>query len=221
MESDTPPDEPLAQYKVHEAGAPNKKWTLFIFADRLEFETADGRVRELLWDERHTRLQLHDRAFLIRRLVAVKAGKKNLLFQLQPEAYDRVKAWYGPLTVDDLRLALKRRMAWVIPIGILFIFGSTPIANLPFEPVTFGLGLGLIVTGLLSRLAPHRVFFLVDSLWFCTLAATSIVVLIDDWSWLRAFFLVVQIQLAWRGFQEFHRFAPKAARSDDPEVELT
>lgn len=219
MNSDTPPDEPLARYKIHEAGVPDKRWTLFIFADRLEFESADGRVREILWDDRHSRLQLHDRAFLLRRLVVVKAGKKNLMFQLQPEAYERVKGWYGPLGVEDLKIALKRRMAWVIPIGILFIFGSTPLANLPFEPVSFGLGVGLIATGLLSRLVPHRMFFLADSLWFCTLAATSIVVLIDDWSWLRAFFLVLQIQLAWRGFQEFHRFAPESAKGDGAEAE--
>jgi hypothetical protein len=215
MTPEMPPDEPLARYSIHEAAAPDKRWTLFIFADRLEFEAADGRLRELLWDDRHGRLQLQDRAFLLRRIVVLKAGNKNIMFKLPPEAFERVKAWYGPLTVDDLKIALKRRMAWVIPIGILFIFGSAPIGNNPFEPVTFGLGVGLILTGMLSRLVPHRIFFLVDSLWFCTLAATSIVILLDDWNWMRAVFLVLQIHLAWRGFQEFHRFAPVRAAADD------
>jgi hypothetical protein len=155
----------------------------------------------------------------MRRVVVAKAGKKSLMFQLPPEAFQRVKAWYGPLTLDDLTIALKRRFGWVIPIGILFILGSAPIGQNPFEPVTFGLGIGLILTGTLSKLVPHRIFFLLDSLWFCTLAATSIVILIDGWSWMRAVFLALQIHLAWRGFQEFHRFAPEPARVDDAELE--
>jgi hypothetical protein len=107
----------------------------------------------------------------------------------------------------------------VIPIGVLFILGSAPIGN-QFEPVTFGLGAGLILTGTLSKLIPHRIFFLLDSLWFCTLAATSIVILVDGWSWMRAAFLVLQIHLAWRGFQEFHRFAPEPDdAAEDPSVE--
>jgi hypothetical protein len=221
MNPETPPDEPLARYKISEAAKPDSRWTLFIFADRLEFEAADGRVRELPWDERHGRLQLHDRAFLMRRLLVLKAGKKNIMFHLPPEAFDRVRAWYGPLTVDDLKVALKRRLGWVIPIGILFVLGSAPLGNNDFQPVSFGLGIGLVLTGTLSRLVPHRIFFLLDSLWFCTLAATSIVTLIDTWSWLRAVFLVLQIHLAWRGFQEFHRFAPERAPVDDAEMEST
>jgi hypothetical protein len=219
MTPEHPPDEPLARYKINEAAKRDSQWTLFIFADRLEFEAADGRVRELPWDERHGRLQLQDRAFLMRRVVVAKAGKKSLMFQLPPEAFERLKAWYGPLTVDDLKIALKRRLGWVIPIGILFILGAAPIGPNQFEPVTFGLGMGLILTGTLSKLMPHRIFFLLDSLWFCTLAATSIVILIDDWGWLRAAFLALQINLAWRGFQEFHRFAPEPAPIDDPEME--
>ena len=71
-----------------------------------------------------------------------------------------------------------------------------------------GLGLALILTGLLSRAWPHRVFFALDALWFCFLAANSIYQLAALWGWLTFAFLVVQLLLAWRAFQEFHRFAP-------------
>jgi hypothetical protein len=201
-------EAPLAEYRINEAGKPDRKWTLLIFAERLEFESPDGGVREIAWDDRHERLQAHDRAFLMRRLVVAKLGKKQVMFQLEPDAFDAVKVWIGPLTIEDLKVCLKRQVGWTLPIGILFIITALPVGELPFEPVSFGLGLGLIFTALLAKIRPHRIFFALVSLWFCALAANSLAILINDWGWFRLILLVAQLLLAWRGIREYHRFAP-------------
>jgi hypothetical protein len=207
---------PLAEFRITEAGKPGQKWTLLVFADCLEFESPDGDIREIAWDDRHERLQAHDWAFLMRRLLVAKLGKKQLMFQLEPDAFDAVKAWIGPLTIEDLKVSLKRQVGWALPIGILFVITALPVGDLSFEPVSFGLGLGLIFTALLAKVRPHRIFFALVSLWFCALAANSLVLLLDEWGWLRMVLLIVQLLLAWRGIREYHRFAPEQGAEDEP-----
>jgi hypothetical protein len=50
--------------------------------------------------------------------------------------------------------------------------------------------------------------FALDSLWFSFLAANSIWVLLQEWSWLGLVALLVQLALVRSGFREYRRFAP-------------
>jgi hypothetical protein len=103
-------------------------------------------------------------------MLVVKLGKQKVFFRLSPEAFAGFRAWVGPPTPEDLKLGLKRRLSWVMPLGVLFVLTSLPIGNLPLNPVSLGLGLALVVTGTLAKLWPHRIMFALDALWFSFLA---------------------------------------------------
>ena len=213
-------EEPLARFEIRDSSIPPKKWALLLFADRLQLESADGASREIAWAERHERVQLHDRVML-RRVLIAKPKKKKIIFRLEPEAFAALKAWYGPLTNEDLKVSLKRRFSWVLPVGVLYVVTSIPNGAMPLEPVGLGLGTALILTGLLAKLWPHRVFFAFESLWFCLLAANSIAMLVEDWNLWQVAMLVLQMILAFRCIQEFHRFAPeRMASTEDDGLEL-
>ncbi|MBO0697086.1 MAG: hypothetical protein J2P46_01710 [Zavarzinella sp.] len=207
MTDDEPRGEPLARFEIDEATGRRQQWELSLFADHLELESPAGKVHRVLWADRHERIQTLDRLH-IRRVLVVTLKQKKAIFRLEPDAFAAVQAWIGPPTPEDLKVALKHQFAWALPLGIVFVLSALPLAELPFDPVSFGLGLGLILTSTLSRVRPHRVFFALESLWFCSLAANSIWRLVGDWAWLQALFLALQMLLAWRAIQEYHRFGP-------------
>jgi hypothetical protein len=138
-------EEPLARYEIDEAGTPGLHWELSLYADRICLEGPDAKRHHIDWTERHERVQAHDRVLFVPRVMFVKLGKKSVMFQLEPEALAAVKAWIGPPTIEDLKLSLKRRLNWVLPVGILFVLTALPVGGLPWETVSFGLGLALIL----------------------------------------------------------------------------
>jgi hypothetical protein len=201
-------EEPLAWFDMHETAAPTKKWRILLYCDLFELEPADGRPYVIYRDEVPERVQKFESGLFLRNSIMVMIGKKNTVFQLSPDAFSAVNAWIGPPGEEDLQWALKRRLKWVTPIGLLFVFGSLPIGHLEWDPVALSLGLGLILTARLAKLWPSRSFFLLDSLWFACLAANSIWLLTEDWGWWRCFMLVLQLLCVRSGWREYRRFAP-------------
>jgi hypothetical protein len=201
-------DEPMARYEITEATTPEKKWTLSLYPDYFRLETADREPEEVDRAELRQRVQTLD-GLILRRVLVVTLGKKKVIFRLQPEAFEAVSEWIGPPTREDLKLSLKRRFSWVLPIGFLFVLTALPIGDLPWEPVSLGLGLALILTGTLAKVWPHRIFFALDSLWFSFLAANSIWLLANEWNWLQFVLLLVQLALVQGGWREYRRFAPE------------
>ena len=199
-------EKPLARFKIHEVGAPTKTWKLFVFRDFLDFEPKDGRPYEIDRDEVPERIQKMD-GMLLRRVLLVKFKNKNVSFQLSPDDYAAITAWIGPPTEEDLKVALKRRLKWVVPIGILFVIAATPLGQEEWDAVSLTLGLGLITTAWLAKLWPSRNIFLVDSLWFACLAANSAWLLTKEWSWFRFGILVIQLLCIRGGWSEYRRFA--------------
>ena len=199
--------QPVACYEITEAAASKKPWALSLYADHFQLETLDGEPHEVGRAELRERVQTIEGGLLLPRMLVVKLGKKKVIFRLSPEAFAALKAWIGPPTLEDLKLGLKRRLSWVVPLGFLFVLTSLPIGNLPWNPVSLGLGLALVLTGSMAKLWPHRIFFALDSLWFSFLAANSIWLLIHEWSWLRLVALLVQLVLVRSGFREYRRFA--------------
>ena len=204
----TDPDEPLARFPVTEAGKPAAGWTLEFFPDHFRLEPADGDPVEVDRAAVPERVQVHDRALFLSRVMSVKVGRRSVLFQLSPEAFAALKAWVGPPTAADLQVSLKRRLGWVTPVGLLFVLTALPVVRGDWDPFALAFGLGLILTARLARLWPHRVFFLVVSGWLLLLAANSALVLYFEWGWFRAVLLALQLMLAWGGWREYRRFAP-------------
>jgi len=206
--------QPVACYEISEAAGSKKKWALSLYADHFQLETLDGEPHEVGRAELRDRVQTIEGGLLLPRMLVVKLGKQKAFFRLSPEAFAGFRAWVGPPTLEDLKLALKRRLSWVMPLGVLFVLTSLPIGNLPLNPVSLGLGLALVVTGTLAKLWPHRIMFALDALWFSFLAANSIWLLIQEWSWLRLAVLLLQLALVRSGFREYRRFAPVSTAAE-------
>ena len=202
------PDEPLARFAITEAGKPAARWALEFFPDHLRLEPADGDPVEVDRAAVPENVQVFDRMVFIPRVMGVKIGRRSVPFQLSPEAFAALKAWIGPPTAADLQVSLKRRLGWVTPVGLLFVFLSLPVAQLDWDPVTLALGLSLLLTGRLARLWPHRVFFLLVAAWMVALGANTAWTLNQEWSWFRAGLLVLQFSLAVNTVREYRRFAP-------------
>ena len=66
--------------------------------------------------------------------------------------------------------------------------------------------LGLLAIGALARVKPHRIFFLIDSLWFVLLAGNTIFEIFTGSSWLWSVLVVLQLLLAKSGIMQYQRF---------------
>jgi hypothetical protein len=217
MSAPEPASESLAVFAVQELSVfrgphPGK---LIIFHDRLCFEVEGQPVCQLLHAERSEKSQLHPGLFAVSAgHITIKTMTKRS-FSLQSDALRAVQAWFGPPTPEDLRLALKRQLALITPIGSFFVLMSLPLGGLPFEPVLCAEGMILVFIGLLSRVSPHRVFFLIESIWFMVLAITTIGDVlkgVNKW-WLLS--VLIQIAVAIHGVREYLRFAPEKMVGDD------
>jgi hypothetical protein len=207
--------EPLASYEIIEATGKDKKWRLSLYSDYLRLQPPAGDSHEIDRADFPERVQTTEGGLILPPFLVVTFGKKPMTFRLSPDVFADVRAWIGPPTPADLKISLKRRFAWVLPAGFLFVVTALPIGNLPLEPVSLGLGLALIVTGTLAKLSPHRILFILDTLWFAGLAANSVRLLVEDWSWWHLVLLFVQLKLVESGWREYHRFAPQPIVEED------
>ncbi len=215
-------DEPIAQYEITETGASKKVWSLSLYPDHFRLESPGGEPHEVDRAELPERVQTFDRSLFLQRVLVVKLGKKQGIFKLSEEAFTAFSAWIGPPTRADLKLCLKRRLSWITPIGYLFVLTALPIGDLPWNPINFALGLALILTGTLAKVRPHRVYFALDSLWFSFLAANTLWMQVQQWSWWRLVVILVQLALVRSGWRDYRRFAPErmaAAEDQGPGTE--
>ena len=192
-----------------------QQWRLLLFADLLRFDSSSEQPPiEIERSEAPEKTTIHDSLFM-KRCLEVKADKKRV-FQFGPVDFATLMDWIGPPTQRDLVVALKRRFAWVLPVGILFVLISLPLSGDPdagieplaFDPISCGLGIGLIAIGVLSRFIAHRVFFLVDSLWFLILAGNITYNIVFGSNWLWMIMVVLQLSLVASGVEQYRRFQP-------------
>lgn len=210
------PTRPPETLDATEVGSKPRRWTLQLFRDGIRGEREDGGasfhvLRARLLDS----IQVMD-GLLIRRTLVVRKPRRTTL-KLEPPAFRRLSAWVGDHTL--LRLALKGRLSWTIPIGILFVLGSVPLPGdpeagieaVPFSPVSAALGALLILQGLASKRLPRPALFLLDALWFLGLAADT---LSRVWAGQSPWTLVIvplQLGLAVSGLRLWRRFREVSA----------
>ena len=218
------PGEPVAEIAVVEMPARKPEWRLSVYADRLRLSPpGDGPPQDVPSAELSEKVTVQDFLF-IRRCVVVKLGKKKRIFQLEPEDFATFTQWLGPPTAADLKRALKKRLAWVLPIGCLIVLASVPMGGdraagiepLPFDPVGFVLGGSLLLMGILSKWMPHPVFFLFDSFWFLALASNLSYQIFTGRSWLWIILVLFQLLLVLGGIGEYRRFSRSGGRNVSP-----
>ena len=190
-------------------------WILRSEGELFWFEPADGgRVVEIPREEAARKLEILPTWGRNAALVVRPNGKK-LHFKLTADQRERLEGWLGSPTEEELRAHLKRRYAFTAPIGVLFMLTSLPVAGnpaagiepLPFSPVSFGLGLGLVLLWLHARLYPEPYLFALDSAWFGLLALSVLVDVLRGGSsawWL--LWVAIFAPLIPAGLKQYRRF---------------
>ncbi len=210
MAADTPIPTPEI-LEATESGRKPRKWALLLFPDGFRGERQDDAASfHVLRTKLADLVQVVD-GLLVKRTLVVKKPRRTTL-QLEPHPFRRLSRWIGEPTL--LRLAVKQRLSWTIPIGILFVLGSMPLPGdpeagldaVPFNPVSAVLGTVLIVQGLASRRWPRPILFLLDAFWFLGLAADTVYRVWQGQSTFWLLLVVLQLGLAASGLRLWRRF---------------
>jgi hypothetical protein len=208
-------DEQTGSFEVvAQAGGRKGTWNVSMNPESLTVTAADGNESfEILRGDREEKIEIRGAGFGESFLVI--HVPKQITFKMQKTDSETVKQWLGPPTFKGLKIALKRRLKWCIPIAILFIVTSFPLpvdpeaglAALPFDPVSLFLGVVLLGIALVSNIRPARNLFLVDAFWFFLLAAKVTVQVIQGDSLLWLIAIVFMVLTGFGGISEYKRFA--------------
>jgi len=134
---------------------------------------------------------------------------QKLIFKLTPEGMTALADWIGKPFLAAFYL--KRRYAWVSVWAFFWVVGSLITLISPardgsgphFDLFGFLLGLALLAASAFARWRPHPILFLVDSIWFCTVAVQLTVSITQGRS--KGWYLLVAL-LAWAAFTGFKHF---------------
>lgn len=194
---------------------PAQPWTLRLFAQglRLTPQREGEAAIHLLRSELATHVDLVNFG-VTRRTLVVRKPKKRL-FKLDPAAWEQMKDWIG--RDARLRIALRQRLGYGVPIGVLVLISSLPvpgnaeagIEGVAFSPLFATLGVLLIAGAILARRRPHPALFLVDSAWFAVVAGTLVLRVIHGGSPLWLILVVMQVLLVWSGVSLFRDLSAK------------
>ena len=192
-----------------EVGKPGKQWTLELHPGHLGLVEVPGTPPYVILRE-----AVMKGAMLIESMNVFVPGKPiKASFKLAPDATATLAEWIGKPAL--VLFYLKRRYAWVLPVALIWLVGSLPIAGnpasgakaVPFDVFGFTLASILIGSWALAKWRPHPVLFLVDSLWFLLLSESLLKdVLMDGRSkgWLIG--VVFAGWLIFNGVKHYRRF---------------
>ena len=204
-----------SEYRAVEVSRQQRPWMLRLFPQGLRLEADDGADSiHLLREQAVPSLQLVD-GLLARRVLSVRRPRK-LALRLEPEGFRALRRWIGP--ADGLRIALRGRLSYALPIGTLFLLTSIPlpadpaggVADVRFDVASAIMGAALLLNGLLARIRPQRVLLLLDSFWFLALAAQTAYRIGSGASWLWAGLIALQLFLVRSGIGLYQDLAPDA-----------
>jgi hypothetical protein len=156
-----------------EIGKPTgAQWTLTLHPSHLALADAPGAQPYVILREQLMKsvvLMEGTRAFVVEQ-------PRKVMFKLTPAGVAAVADWIGKPFLASFYL--RRRYAWVSLWACLWVGGSLITLVAPpqdgtapqFQLTGFLLGLTLLVASAFARWRPHPVLFLVDSIWFCSVA---------------------------------------------------
>lgn len=145
------------------------------------------------------------------RALVVKQPRK-IIFKLTPEAADALTIWLGKPFLASFYMS--RRFAWLFPWALIMAIGSLVVLiptsgrppPIPFDLVAFLQGVVLLASCAFAKWRPSPFLFLVDSLWFASIAINLSVDVVYGRS---AWWLLLVVLTAWMsvtGMKHFFRF---------------
>ena len=172
--------DPPREFTVAGVSRPAQPWTLRLFPQglRLTPQREGEPAIHILRSELATYVHLLNFG-VTRRTLAIRKPRKYV-FKLDPTPWEHLTAWVG--RDAHLRMALRQRLGWGVPVGIFMLIISIPlpgdaaagIEGVPFSPLPAALGVLLIAGAILARRRPHPALFLLDSTWFAVLAGSLV-----------------------------------------------
>jgi len=191
-------------------------WKVTLEADALTLAAVDGPPSEsiqILRADAEEKIELHEWLFV--RMLVITIQKERVDVELERSQVALLKEWLGPPTIRRLKVALRRRLKWCLPVGIMFVFTSIPLPAdpevgleaVPFDAVSAFLGASLIAITILTRIWFRRILFLLDGVWFSLLALDVTVGIFRGDSLWWAISVIALILGANGGFSEYQRFA--------------
>ena len=210
-----------SELEVVELSGARPKWRLRLEPEAMVLTPESGEpATRLSRADARVQVEVHD-GILVKRTIVVPKPKRRL-YQLPQEAFDKFRTWFGPPTEGQLKAALKKRLGWSITIGILIALTSAPLPGdplsgiepVPLDLVSLALGSSLVVVGIVSKLFPHRRFFLVDSVWFLALAVETAVDIAQGSNPAWVLLILAYLMIISAGFREFRHFAPLDAEAE-------
>lgn len=205
--------QPIAEFELVENAVNKPKWRLGLYPDYLLLHPPDNTPPYKL--RREEVLQKVEMSIILPGTMIVKL-RKRLIFRGGRGTVDALMKWIGSLFPELLKKRLKRQYAWALPLAIGFVLLSLPLPGIPerdvqpkaFDP--YGLLLGLVLAGLwvAARIKPHRVLFLLMSIWSLALSVGPLQRMLAGHSWVWAFFLLFILLVAWGGYCQYRQFDP-------------
>ena len=207
----------LVSAEANRTGICKGIWKVTLEADALTLAAVDGPPSEsiqILRADAEEKIVLQESRFFFRHLV-ITIQKEKVVIELEPSQVALLKEWLGPPTIRGLKVALKKRLNWCLPIGILFVLTSIPLPAdpevgleaVPFDAVSAFLGVSLIAITILTRIWFRRILFLLEGVWLSLLALSVTVHIFRGDSLWWAILVIVLILVAKRSFSEYQRFA--------------
>ena len=198
-----------------ERGPVQRSWKLSL-GEGIVATSGDSATFVLSRDEVGKSVVIMDGLFF-RRTVSFKKPVGKIL-RMDAQSFEAFADWFGYPPM--LRLCLKQRYSWIIAIGVLFVLSSMPLPGDPqkgilpisWKPLDFGLGTSLVLIGILSKKLPHRIYFLLDSVWFLLLSISTVHDILKDSSPFWLIIVLVQLSLVASGYLSWRRFTAFARR---------
>lgn len=136
----------------------------------------------------------------------------KVLLRLDPDGFRALKDWVGQHLL--LQGVLKQRLGWALPIGILFLLGSLPVEAdvaagidaIPFDVFSALMGGFLLMQGAAAQKWPHPFFLLLDSVWFASLAVSSVLDIVGGASVFWGLGVMLQLWLVYTGLRDWNKF---------------
>ena len=158
---------------IEQMSSPPRPWKLSLYPAHLTLEPANYETPPFLV----VREEVMKSATFMEGMRALGLTKPfKVTFKLPPEAAATLAEWIGKPVLGSFYL--RRRYAWVLPVAVLWVLGSLPMAGdsasgaqaVAFDPVGLGLGVALVIAWAFAKWRPHPTLFLVDSIWFLVMA---------------------------------------------------
>jgi hypothetical protein len=202
--------ETVTQFEAEEMAKTKRKWQVSLHPGHLALLPA-GEAQPYIFfrEDFFNKLELMPGMGLLALKTPIKAGLK-----LTKSAAAQLSTWFGRPNPAQLAVLLKRRYALALPIAILLVLVSMPLAGtntvtgeaLAFSPLNFGLGLSLIALWALSKLRPQPILFLLDSAWFLVIAIGHTLRVCRSHHWWALIWSLLLLWLAISGVKRYRQF---------------